>query len=465
MLETIFLLFLEVSITTSIVILVLRLLSSYLNNTYAIKWKYWVWLLLALRLIVPVNLSTFTTVPVNITIPNNLINASNTSVLPLSSSIANAPEQEQILTTPILNKITYLDMFSALWLIGIAVFMIHQVSGYFTFKRKILRWSRTPKNKDIQNNIDSLSSQLGLSKKVTPLISDKVCNPMMIGFFRPLLILPNEIYSETDLNFILHHELIHCKRNDLWYKLLLVLANALHWFNPFVYLMFREASDDLELTCDDRVIRGSSFANRKAYAETLLASIHSQTMKKTALSTYFQGRNNIMKTRFINILNTKHRKNGAAAFLFIAIFIGLLGGFVACSLNDKDLIEDEKLYSGYISLDNDTLALDEFEFITFEDKERMEELNLTDEDMPNGYYIYNESDDLTYFDITSETEFTFFDLGNLFVKEEDDKKYTTTDKEEFRQFLYGSDDVPRITPFWINVRGKTVLSVTEQFVP
>lgn len=81
MLETIFLLFLEVSITTSIVILVLRLLSSYLNNTYAIKWKYWVWLLLALRLIVPVNLSTFTTVPVNITIPNNLINASNTSVL------------------------------------------------------------------------------------------------------------------------------------------------------------------------------------------------------------------------------------------------------------------------------------------------------------------------------------------------------------------------------------------------
>lgn len=168
-----------------------------------------------------------------------------------------------------------------------------------------------------------------------------------------------------------------------------------------------------------------------------------------------------MKTRFINILNMKHRKNGAAAFLFIAIFIGLLGGLVACSLNDKDLIEDEKLYSGYISLDNDTLELDEFEFITFEDKERMKELNLTDEYMPNGYYIYNESDELTYFDITSETEFTFFDLGNLFVKEEDDKKYTTTDKEEFRQFLYGSDDVPRITPFWIKVRGKTVLSVTE----
>ncbi len=59
----------------------------------------------------------------------------------------------------------------------------------------------------------------------------------------------------------------------------------------------------------------------------------------------------------------------------------------------------------------------------------------------------------------------FFDLGNLFVKEGDDKKYTTTDKEEFRQFLYGSDDVPRRTPFWIKVRGNTVLSVTEQFVP
>lgn len=172
-----------------------------------------------------------------------------------------------------------------------------------------------------------------------------------------------------------------------------------------------------------------------------------------------------MKIRSINIRNIKHRKNRAAAFLFIAIFIGLIGSLVAFFLINKDSKEEEKLYSGYISFNNETLALDEFEFITFEDKERMKELNLTDEYMPNGYYIYNESEELSYFEINNETEFTFFDLGNLFVKEGDDKKYTTTDKEEFRQFLYGSDDVPRRTPFWIKVRGNTVLSVTEQFVP
>ncbi|WOO37809.1 hypothetical protein R2R35_04735 [Anaerocolumna sp. AGMB13020] len=172
-----------------------------------------------------------------------------------------------------------------------------------------------------------------------------------------------------------------------------------------------------------------------------------------------------MKTRFINILNMKHRKNRATIFLFIAIFIGLLGSLAAFFLSNNDLKKEEKLYIGYISINNKTLALDEFEFITFEDKERMKELNLTDEYMPNGYYIYNESEELTYFKLNNKTEFTFFDLGNLFVKEVEDKKYTTSDKEEFRQFLYGNNDVARVTPFWVKVRGNTVLSVTEQFVP
>ncbi len=53
------------------------------------------------------------------------------------------------------------------------------------------------------------------------------------------------------------------------------------------------------------------------------------------------------------------------------------------------------------------------------------------------------------------------DSGNLFVSEDDDKEYTTTNKEEFRKFLYGNDDVPRRTPFWINVQGEKVLSVIE----
>lgn len=125
---------------------------------------------------------------------------------------------------------------------------------------------------------------------------------------------------------------------------------------------------------------------------------------------------------------------------------------------------EEKLYIGYVSLDGNTLKLDEFEFLTQENPDRLEELGISVNDMPNGYYIYNESEEITSLTIDQNTEFTFFDTGNLFVSEEDDKRYTTKDIEKFRTFLYGDDDIPAIMPFWVKVQGDKVISVEEQFV-
>jgi hypothetical protein len=68
------------------------------------------------------------------------------------------------------------------------------------------------------------------------------------------------------------------------------------------------------------------------------------------------------------------------------------------------------------------------------------------------------------FTIDKDTKYIFFDVGNLFVKEEDDKKYTTTSKQEFITFLYGKKGIPRITPFKVEVTGDKVISVTEIFV-
>ena len=74
---------------------------------------------------------------------------------------------------------------------------------------------------------------------------------MIIGLFRPTLLLPHEGYQKIDLEVIIRHELVHFKRNDLWFKLLLVCANAVHWFNPVIYLMVREANRDIEISCDE----------------------------------------------------------------------------------------------------------------------------------------------------------------------------------------------------------------------
>jgi len=138
---------------------------------------------------------------------------------------------------------------------------------------------------------------------------------------------------------------------------------------------------------------------------------------------------------------------------------------ISCSTdNNKTSQSDQQTYTGYISLKGDTLDIDDFEFITSEDKERVQELKLTDIDMPSGYYIHNETEDVKSFTLDENTQYTFYDISNLFVKEEDDKKYITTNRQEFETFLYRGTDVPIRTPFEIVTQGDQVISITEIFV-
>ncbi len=149
-------------------------------------------------------------------------------------------------------------------------------------------------------------------------------------------------------------------------------------------------------------------------------------------------------------------------FIFVLAF-GLM--VVACSSNQNlSALPEPQTYSGYLFLEGNTLKIDDFEFITSKDTERIKELELTEEDMPNGYYIHNKSEDIKSFTLDEKTQYHFYDTGNLFVKEEDDKRYSTTDLEQFELFLNGDDDIPLHTPFEIEVQGENVISIKEIFV-
>lgn len=78
---------------------------------------------------------------------------------------------------------------------------------------------------------------------------------MIIGFIKPVLVLPEEQYSSEELFFILKHELIHLKRGDVYFKLLFVTANTVRWFNPLIWIMQKEAAIDMELSCDCGYLR------------------------------------------------------------------------------------------------------------------------------------------------------------------------------------------------------------------
>lgn len=120
------------------------------------------------------------------------------------------------------------------------------------------------------------------------------------------------------------------------------------------------------------------------------------------------------------------------------------------------------LYIGHISMEKDTLYLDEVEWITDENQDRIKELELSQSDMPNGYYIYNPRTDKVSLKLGENIEYNFVALESLpFIKEGDDRNYSTTIKEEFMEFLNNvkSDKIV----FWVEVKDGFVINITEEF--
>ena len=180
-----------------------------------------------------------------------------------------------------------------------------------------------------------MKEEMKISGNIRLMVGKTAQSPMMTGFFKPILLLPDLNYSDPDLKLILKHELIHYKRRDIWYKLLLICANAVHWFNPFVYLMTVMANKDAEMACDSELIRDSDATFRKQYSETILTAIHRENQHRMAFSTYFYGGKETMKERFANIFDMRKKRKGIITLCAIIMVVCISGASVAYGVNES----------------------------------------------------------------------------------------------------------------------------------
>lgn len=155
-----------------------------------------------------------------------------------------------------------------------------------------------------------------------PVLRAGVDTPMTLGLLRPVIVLPPEV-PEADLPLILRHELCHIRRRDLWYKGVMLLANAVHWFNPLVWRMAGQAGRDLELYCDEAVVEGQDSGFRRRYGQVLLQA--SSGGVTAALTTRLGGTE--MKGRIMNLFLQK--KKGTALVAAVVCAALLCGGAVA----------------------------------------------------------------------------------------------------------------------------------------
>ena len=155
------------------------------------------------------------------------------------------------------------------------------------------------------------------------------------------------------------------------------------------------------------------------------------------------------------------------AGLFVAIMF--VFNLVGCQGNQlkQTTSGPYDLYEGYLAVDGDKLLVNDFKFIDLSDQYWINTLELTTEDMPNGYYIYDTSDELLTFALNEGIRYNFYDTGLLFVSEDDeDRLYTTTNLADFlAKFDVDGDGDLGKTPFEVRVlEDGRVLSISEIFV-
>ena len=180
----------------------------------------------------------------------------------------------------ITEPLTWTDIAVPVWLLGIAAMLAASAFSYLKLKRRVREAYL------IENGCFECP---GLE------------TAFVLGFLPPRIYLPAGL-SDREKAFIYDHENTHIARHDHWYKLLGYGVLALHWFNPLVWVGYSLLCRDIELACDEHVVRNMSLTERKAYSAALL-SCGGQTARIAACPVAFGEAN--PKKRILNVLNYK----------------------------------------------------------------------------------------------------------------------------------------------------------------
>lgn len=322
--ETFLLNLLKTSLLGSLAILAMLVLKPLWRERYRAKTRCWLWLALAVFLLLPVDFSV-KNAPVQAAPPKDytlFVGTDKTAIQSTDNLFGDMAEKsgqspsavrDTIIQRPVTNpeqKTTrYIPVTTILfygYLAGAAAFLLYQGVSYALFRRTVRRWKRDVARADYASLLSDTAHDLGVSAPEM-IVCEAISTPAVTGLLRPRLLLPHEHYDVQELRYILRHELCHLKRRDMLLKLVLLAANAMHWFNPVAYLMLRQADEDIELACDSAATDDLDRAERAAYSRTLLAAVQS-SVRALPATTCFGGTVERLKRRITNVLGAQKKR-------------------------------------------------------------------------------------------------------------------------------------------------------------
>lgn len=320
---------------TLLVFLVCRLAGPRLSA----RWRYAIWILPALLFVLPLPLSTppLTEAPAPATsivaarpeqsaaLPSSPAAENTEAALPHAPALSHTDVPLQA-TLPMLREET--DQLPALplpalWALGVAALTLWHTLQALHFQRFMKR-KTIPAEERGRARLEQLRRELGIRRRVGLRRFSCPGSPFLAGLLRPTIYLPETPLTPAELDCVLRHELIHCRRLDLLWKRLLRFVRVLHWCNPAAWLMEREAGRYCELSCDEAVAAPLNREERRAYGMAILKLMKGSPAPATPCLAERE-----IKHRLEDMMNLR-KKGRLARLLAIALAAALcLGGAAA----------------------------------------------------------------------------------------------------------------------------------------
>lgn len=295
--EQIFRVVLSLSVSGSLIGLLLLLFRPIAGKFFAKRWTYYLWLLVLVRLLTPIhgNVNLMDNLSNTLTMAGTeLADADNGKELAAGSESAQMQSEMLQKKESVTDEAALLNMADSeraadeafrvariffftgvVWIFGVFFTFLKKSFVYRRFVKGVRAACEPVTDERVLNKAMEIQTRLGIGKTVPLYKSSAVDIPMLIGFWRPCIYLPSALLAqmsgrEYDVCLILHHELIHYKRRDIWYKWLFQAALCVHWFNPLLYVFSRKFNVDCEFACDEAVMGILSDEGRRAYGNVLL---------------------------------------------------------------------------------------------------------------------------------------------------------------------------------------------------
>ena len=343
---------LKLNIIAAVIILLVKLLAIPLKGRVSARWKYLIWLFVAVSLLIPVR------VPGSISLidlrlqkysadsagiqenRDSMTVLQNGQQMTTQSGIGSKTENMQNQNHSIRKVHTIYEsgkwtgmvsgIFAAVWLIVAVLKLAGEFLAYYLSMKNLERMSLPVSDPLSLRMYREVCCDRKILKMPELRQNAGLTTPLLAGLFHTKLYLPATGYSAEERKLVFYHELTHYAHRDLWYKMVLRICASVYWFNPFLLIMLKEADKDIENLCDTVVVHRVNPKEHRLYRQLLLRTVAMEN-RVPYVTASLNDSGMVFKDRILYMVNIQKLRRGILPGVLLVVM--LAGGNLAFTVS------------------------------------------------------------------------------------------------------------------------------------